>query len=76
MDADTKQKIESWLETKLNLAGVQVGCMQPLATWRYGDDDLAELQPKIGNYFAFSVSGIITEEAILEAYNADQKAGQ
>lgn len=73
MDPETKIKIESWLETKLLGAGIQVGCMQPLATWKYADDDLAEFQQKIGNYFSFSVSGLITEDAILRAYEEDQK---
>lgn len=73
MDLDMKSKIESWLSTKLLEAGIQVGCMQPLMTWKYADDDLAEFQQKIGNYFAFSVSGLITEDAILRAYEEDQK---
>jgi len=73
MDADTKQKIESWLSTKLQMLGIEIGCMQPLTTWRYADDDMAEFQDKIGNFFAFAISGVITEESILAAYRADQK---
>lgn len=73
MDADTKAKIESWLTTKLQMLGIEVGCMQPLTTWRYADDDLAQFQDKIGNFFAFSVSGLIAEDAILAAYQQDQE---
>ena len=73
MDADTKTKIESWLSTKLMMAGIGVGDPQSVVTWQFRDTDLFELQQKIGNHFCFSVSGIITEQAILAAYEEDQK---
>jgi len=72
MDAELKQKIESWLQTKLLQAGIGVGCIQPTTAWDYRDTDLFELQQKVGNCFTFSVSGVITEEAIVSAYKADQ----
>ena len=76
MDADTKRKIESWLSTKLLSSGIAVGCVQPTVTWDFRDTDLFELQQKMGNCFTFSVSGVMTEDAILAAYQQDQTGGQ
>ena len=73
MDAELKQKIESWLSTKLRMAGIGIGCMQPTTTWNYLDTDLFLLQQKVGNCFTFSISGVIPEDAIIEAYKYEME---
>lgn len=76
MDAEMKQKIESWLSTKLLMAGIGIGCVQPTVTWDYRDTDLFLLQQKVGNCFTFSISGVLPEDAILEAYKNEMESYQ
>lgn len=76
MDTELKEKVKSWLATKLRIAGIGIGCMQPTTTWNYLDDDLFLLQQKLGNCFTFSISGVIPEDAILEAYKNEMETYQ